>query len=146
MNRTRRAQNILWYQGLGFLAIVILSWLDELVSLPALLFGGPTSGSWRESATESLVIVAVWVLAYVWTRRLLRRLVYLEDFLRVCAWCRKVNDAEEWISFEHYFDRNLGTKSSHGICPECLAKVMPSPVDSPQSGAAVEGSGAGGRN
>jgi hypothetical protein len=56
------------------------------------------------------------------TRRLLKRLHYLVEFLRVCSWCRKVCYHDEWLEMEKYFSSKFATKTSHGMCPECLQK------------------------
>lgn len=58
----------------------------------------------------SIVIATLWIF---------RRLRILEDFIRVCAWCRKVQIADQWISFEDYMNLQHDVKSTHGICPEC---------------------------
>ena len=51
------------------------------------------------------------------TRRLVLRLHYLEEFLRVCSWCRKLSAGTEWIPVEEFFEQ-----TSHGMCPACLAE------------------------
>ena len=55
MTNKRRAHQILWIECIGFLLIILLSWLDEIVQLPRLIFGGAALPNWRESAMESLV-------------------------------------------------------------------------------------------
>ena len=48
----------------------------------------------------------------------------LQTLIPVCAWCKKVRDDKGfWQRFEKYFaDRSLA-EFSHGICPECSAKL-----------------------
>ena len=71
---------------------------------------------WFEALAVLLVATAV-VTATLWV---FRRLRILESFVQVCAWCRKVNVAEEeWVSFEQYLKREHDVLSTHGICPEC---------------------------
>jgi len=53
---------------------------------------------------------------------LLRRLHYLEEFLRVCSWCQKVSSGNEWMGMETYLKTKFATKTSHGMCPDCLRK------------------------
>jgi hypothetical protein len=115
---------ILWFETLGFLLLILLSWLDELVSLPQLIFGGDTHGgpNWHEAVLESSALVMVWCVVILFTKRLMRRLFYLDDFLRVCAWCRKIGYGDEWTTVEDYFSRGFAIKTSHGICPACEAK------------------------
>lgn len=64
----------------------------------------------------------VWASVHLATRRLLKRLHHLEEFLRICGWCRKVCHDGEWLEMEKYFRSKFATKTSHGMCPECLKK------------------------
>ena len=124
MKNRRKGQQILWYQAFGFLLIIILSWMDELLSLPARLFGGIQHSNWREAAMETIVALAVWLIVYALTKRLLARLYYLEGFLRVCAWCRKIGQSDKWLPVERYFSKGFDIKTSHGLCPDCEQKMM----------------------
>ena len=55
----------------------------------------------------------------------LARVQRLEGLLPICAWCRRVRDgAEYWRSVEGYLEERTGAKITHGICPECSAKVL----------------------
>ena len=69
-----------------------------------------------------LIILLIWTWVHLITRRLLKRLHHLEGFLRICGWCRKVCDNDEWLTMENYFNSKFATKTSHGMCPECLQK------------------------
>lgn len=115
---------ILWYETAGFALIILLSWLDELLNLPFLIFGGVPHSEWRESALETVIILAVWVVVISLTRTILKRLHYLEGLLRMCAWCRKVNDGDEWVSTEEFFSRKFSMQTSHGMCPACAEKTL----------------------
>lgn len=124
MIHRNKVKQILWFETLGFLLLILLSWLDELVSLPQLLFGGSAHGpDWHEAMLESSALVIVWCVVIIYTRRLMRRLFYLDGFLRLCAWCRKIGYEDEWITTEDYFSRGFATKTSHGICPACKAQL-----------------------
>ena len=68
----KRTQRILRYETAGFLLLIALSWLNELV--------------------------------------------------RLCAWCRKIGHEDMWSTVEDYFARGFAIKTSHGMCPECQAK------------------------
>jgi hypothetical protein len=119
----RTARRLLLCEALGFASLIAISWFDELMDLPARLFGSVPGHDWHEATLETIVIVAIAVPTFLLSRRLARRLLYLEGFLHVCAWCRRIDDRQEWISMEDYFRRELKTNTSHGICPECAAKV-----------------------
>jgi hypothetical protein len=68
------------------------------------------------------VILVIWLWVFLATRKLLKRLHYLEEFLRVCSWCRKVNYQDQWLGMEKFLSSKFDTKTSHGMCPDCLQK------------------------
>ena len=123
MQNRNPSHYLVLYETLGFALIILLTWLDELFKLPSLLFGGEYLPDYHEAIIESFVILIVAIVVILSTRKLLDRLHYLEGFLRVCAWCRNVEHEGQWISMEDYFNRRFNIKSSHGMCPECFAKV-----------------------
>jgi len=111
------------YQSLGFLAIIALTWLDELVALPSLIFGHSSMiTDFRESTLKMLLVLAVWFLVACSTRRLLVRVRYLEGFMRICAWCHHIDFKGDWISLEDFLRKGFDTPTTHGICPGCLTK------------------------
>jgi hypothetical protein len=108
---------------LGFALIIALSWANELAGLTRLLLGGEQQNDWRESVIETIVVIMVAVPVVVRTKRIVSRLHYLERFLRICAWCKKLNRDDEWIPVEEFFERGFETTTSHGMCPDCLARA-----------------------
>jgi phosphoserine phosphatase RsbU/P len=49
----------------------------------------------------------------------------LESFLPVCSYCKKVRDDKNyWSQVEDYLNRRVGTRFSHGICPDCYKNIM----------------------
>ena len=121
----RRSHAILWVEAVGFLLIIGLSWANELWRLPHLVFGGTGRTDWRESAMETVVVLGVWAVTYRVTRRLVDRLVHVEGYLRLCAWCRRLGDEDgAWLPTEEYFAKHLDAKTTHGICPDCARKLL----------------------
>ncbi len=114
---------ILWYQGIGFSIIIAFSWLNEIFDIPNYFGVQVTSINWRECLLENFIVLIVAIPVMLLTKRLLSRLYYLEDFLRICAWCKKLEYNDEWIPIETYFKEKFKTESSHGICPGCLEKT-----------------------
>ncbi len=113
---------ILGLELLGFGAILSVLWLDEYADVPFRFFGAlktplRPSEFWFEAVTV-LIVATVVVMATLWV---FRRLRFLESVIQVCAWCRKVNVQQEWLSFEQYLKREHDVQSTHGICPECRA-------------------------
>jgi hypothetical protein len=115
-----KSDAILWIEAFGFLLLIALCWLTEITQIPRLLFGEAFVSDWRRALLRSIVILLVWAAVHLGTRQLLKRLHYLEEFLRVCSWCHKVCHKDEWLEMEKYFNSKFATKTSHGICPECL--------------------------
>ena len=114
---------VLSRQSLGFIVIIALTWLDELIALPSLIFGDQSFlFDFRESALKMLLVLAVWFLLIGSTRRALSHARYLEGFMRVCAWCRHIDFKGKWISMEDFLQQGFDTPTTHGICPTCLAK------------------------
>lgn len=49
----------------------------------------------------------------------------LESFLPICGYCKKVRDDQNyWQQIEEYINTRTGTNFSHGVCPECIEKVL----------------------
>ena len=123
MGKKSRLIKIVLYQNLGFLAIIVLCYLDELLKLPSLIFSNhPFDFVYRRSTLEMLLFLAVWLLVSSSTRRLLDRVQQLEDFMRVCAWCRRIDYKGEWMKLEDFMEQGFDTPTTHGICPECLRR------------------------
>jgi hypothetical protein len=123
MKKNSQLTKIVLYQNLGFLGIIILCFLDELLKLPSLIFSGhPFDFVYRRSTLEMLLVLGVWFLVSMSTRRILERVRYLEKFMRVCAWCRRINYHDEWMRLEEFMQQGFDTPTTHGICAECLQK------------------------
>ncbi|MGH7989463.1 MAG: hypothetical protein ACREDS_04610 [Limisphaerales bacterium] len=123
MKKTKE-NSILWIEAFGFSLLIVLSWLTEALHIPYYLFGEPFAPNWQRALLRTVVILAIWVWVHFLTRRLLKRLHHLEEFLRICSWCRKVCYGGEWLEMEKYFNSKFATKTSHGMCPECLKKQV----------------------
>ncbi len=122
MTNIKRPQLILWCENIGFFALIILSWVNELLDFPHYVFDTHSRGNWRESVIETVAILIVWLSVHAVSKRLLSRLYYLEGFLRICAWCRKVAHEDEWLSLEQYVERGFKIEASHGMCPDCAQR------------------------
>jgi hypothetical protein len=121
MKKISQLSKIELYQNLGFLVIIVLCFLDDLLQLPGLIFSDhPFAFMYRRSTLDMLLVLAVWFLVSCSTRRILERLQYLEKFMRVCAWCRRIHFKGEWMPLEEFMRQSFDTPTTHGICPECL--------------------------
>ena len=117
--RSSSAKSVLRGQAIAFFGLLGLMWIAELIHLPYLLFGDSPEWMWRRLALRTTALLIIWLLVHRSTARLLKRLHELETFLRICSWCRKVDDKGEWRTMEAYFDARFHTTTSHGICPAC---------------------------
>jgi hypothetical protein len=124
---TKRRDFILWIEALAFGLIIVLGWLTEIFRVPHYLFSEPAVTNWARPLLKTAVVLCVWAAVHVATQRLLKRLHHLEEYLRMCAWCRKLEHGGEWMPLEDYFGSAFSTKTSHGVCPDCSQQLAGSP-------------------
>jgi DNA-binding response OmpR family regulator len=49
----------------------------------------------------------------------------LEGLLPICSWCRKIRDeTSAWVRMEAYILQRTDASFTHGICPDCKARVL----------------------
>jgi hypothetical protein len=73
------------------------------------------------------------VMALLELRRISARLAQvlenvkaLRGLLPICAWCKRIRDDKGyWSQVEAYVHTHTGADFTHGICPECFAKMRP---------------------
>jgi hypothetical protein len=120
-----RLGRIVMYQSLGFISIVALCWIDEMIGLRSLILGDhPYISDFKESTLEMLFIFAVWFIVVTHTRRLMARMDHLEGFMRMCSWCRRVGKEGRWLHFEEFIAAKYDTKTTHSICEDCMEKQL----------------------
>jgi hypothetical protein len=124
MKKQKGRNSILWVEAGGFSLVIAMAWLTEAFRIPHYLYGEPFVPNWHRAILRTIVIGLIWLWVFGITRRLLKRLHYLEEFLRICSWCRKVCHNDEWLGLEDYFNSRFATRTSHGMCPECLKKKV----------------------
>lgn len=50
----------------------------------------------------------------------------LKGFLPICSSCKRIRDSEGvWAEVETYIQKRSNAHFSHGICPDCAAKLYP---------------------
>ena len=118
---SQQLSKIVVYQNLGFLGIIVLCFLDDLLKLPTLIFSDHVFDFlYRRTTLEMLLFLAVWFLVSRSTHRIMERISYLEKFMRVCSWCRRINYHGEWMRLEEFMRQGFDTPTTHGICSDCL--------------------------
>ena len=114
----------LFWHGLGFVTIVMVLWADKLFQIwQHLGVGDENTETYLEVSAKSGVVVLLWIFSAYKIYLIVSRLSYLETFLHVCAWCRKIEVEQQWLTVEQHFARQTGVRASHGICPECASKM-----------------------
>ena len=122
--KSRRTASILWVEGVGFSLIIVIAWLSEILDVQHVFFSAPSGINWARPVARTAVILLVWAAVHIATRRLLRRLYYLEDFLLMCAWCRRLGHENRWMNTEEFFGAALATPTTHGVCPDCAQRIV----------------------
>jgi hypothetical protein len=111
-------------EGAGFLLIVAIIWMDELLDLPHLLLGVvATPLRLGEAWLESALTVVVGTVIVSITYRAFRRIEYLESLVVMCAWCRRVRAGQGWLTVEQFLERQHHAQTTHGICEGCAASI-----------------------
>ena len=118
----RSSRRVVLLIAFGFVLLALLIWVNELVDTPHHLFRAAKSAHrFEEALLEGALVLLLGVLIVTWARRIVRRVDYLERFVKLCSWCRRVQLGEEWLQVEAFLGRHA-KETTHGMCPECLAK------------------------
>lgn len=111
------------WQILAFLLLILLTWVNEIIDLSALLFGAarrPMDVTRGCLATAGVLVAAVISVGntYMQQKRLVRGL------LTICSYCKKIRiESTVWQQIEEYIHkRSNDVEFTHGICPECLVR------------------------
>ena len=114
------AKKALHYQLIGFGGVLVIFWIDQMFDIPHQLFGGnETVADWVEAIVESILIIGLCAITVTLTSRLLKRIAYLEGFLHVCCFCKRIRIEEEWIPIEKFLSEKTSLSMSHTYCPDC---------------------------
>ncbi|MEW5803124.1 MAG: hypothetical protein AB1847_13585 [bacterium] len=115
-------KKIIHFELLGFGIVILLLWLDEVIDLPHLCGAPATPTNLAECLFETFYVWALGVFVIIATWRFLKRIKYLEGFLRVCTFCKRIRVGNEWIPIEHYIQDHSEAEFSHGLCEQCMEK------------------------
>ena len=118
-------KTVLIYESIGFVLVIALLWITELFDLPHALFNTPaTPVNWLESLIETIGVLILAFAVIIITSNYIRKIRYLEGFLPVCSFCKKIRINDRWIPIEVYITDNSEAVFSHGYCPECAEKYF----------------------
>lgn len=120
MTKSQFTKRIILSESAGFLMVIIVLWLDEILDLPHRFFGAPvTPINWVESIFETFIVSLLAWLIILLTMKLLKRIKVLEGILPICSFCNKIRIRGEWIPFDSFIRNHSEADFSHSICPEC---------------------------
>jgi hypothetical protein len=120
MRKKLLGQGIIICETLGFALVILTLWLDELTDVPRLIIGRePTPVNYPELVLESGIMLLLGAIVIAVSARLLKRIKYLEGFLFVCSYCKRINVNGNWIPLDEFISKNTEVSLSHGLCPDC---------------------------
>jgi len=123
MTKKRLTKTILLYESIGFGIVILFLWADEVFDLPHHILGAPaTPINWIESALESTLTLGLGIFTIILTWNLLKRIKYLEGFVPVCLFCKRVRVDDQWIDMETYIIDHSEAEITHSLCPDCAEK------------------------
>ena len=123
VTKSMMTRRVVAYELIACLAVILFLWIDELLDVPHHLFGvEPTPINWVESLLESGFIIVLCTFVITISYRFLQRIKYLEGFLRICAFCKRIRIEDKWIPLDQFVSDHSAAMFSHGYCPECVEK------------------------
>lgn len=109
-------------QGAAFFLVLVLVWLDAIFAWHHWPRQVEHTVDWDQLRALTTAVAVLAVVVMLATHRLQARIMDLERFIRVCAWCRKVEMRHHWVEMEEFLSTKLHKETTHGICPECRAR------------------------
>ena len=113
-----------FWQFLTFIMLILVVWVSEVRDMPALLFDTDPQdiNIFRACLLTAGVLVAAIVAignTYLQQKRV------LNSMISVCSSCNKVRvNQNQWKKMEEYISDNSLLTFTHGLCPDCMEKVM----------------------
>lgn len=124
MRRTNPLELIAFWQFLGFVLLLGVIWVDQVLDLSEVFFGTPRPGSsWLGASIVTVGVIVIGSITVAHTYVQQKRI--LQGFLRICTYCKKIKlDNQSWEQMEKYVTEHSRAEFSHGICPDCFKRVM----------------------
>jgi hypothetical protein len=123
MTKAQLSKKIIVAELIGFILVIMILWLNELLDLPYRLLGAPaTPMNIVESIFETIIILLLATLVTLSIHTLLKRIRHLEGILPVCSFCEKIRADNRWVPIDSYIRDHSAADFSHSVCPECAAE------------------------
>lgn len=121
MKKEQFIKKIILIEIIGFIGILSIVWLDEIIDIPHLIFRtSATPPNYPESFFESFLIILLAITIIILTQTILKRIKYLEGLLPICSFCKKIRSKDSWIPIEEYIKNRSEAEFTHSICPQCM--------------------------
>jgi len=112
------------WQVISLLTLIALVWVNEAFDLAALISGVPPQpADWGSASVLTVGIGFVGLAGMMQVYRQKRQIA--RESVTICSYCRKVQfNRQSWDHIEDFFSERTFATLSHGVCPDCGAKVM----------------------
>ena len=120
----RPLSTMAFWQFLGFVLLLCFLWANEVLDLPALIYGR-SSGAFDIIGTCLLTAGIILIGFVTVAHTLVQQRKMLKGFVTVCSYCGKVHiDEDAWSHMEEFIAERSLIEFSHGICPACYQKLL----------------------
>jgi hypothetical protein len=117
----RPLEYIAFWQFLGFIMIICLIWVNEVLRVGDAIFGAQPAWLRACALTAGVIIVGFITIAHSFhqERQVLRGII------TICSYCKKVQlDEAAWQRVDEFVAGKTMAEFSHGICPDCYTKMV----------------------
>ena len=112
------------WQFACFAILLLLIWANEVLDLPARVYGlDPSPPSYLAASLLSAFVIFTAILTVGYTY--VKQQELLTGMVTVCSRCYKVRVRKDsWEAIEKYIAKRAPVDFSHGYCPDCFADEM----------------------
>jgi len=117
---SKLSKRILVHEIIGFTVALCMIWATEIFDFSRRIGFLSTPINWTDIAVGTSVVLPLGIYTIYETWRCLKRIKYLEGFLRVCTFCKRILVGNKWVPVEQYIKEHSETEFSHGLCSQCM--------------------------
>ena len=114
-------RHVILLEILAFELILLFIWLGEFLDFSHRLYGAPPSSfDWQLSLMLSVWVLLVMGFVIAITFVFFKQIRYLEGFLPVCSFCKKIRlEDGAWVPLEEFMQARTSVQMTHSLCPPC---------------------------
>jgi len=121
----RLSKKVLVYETIMIISVISFFWIDEIFDLPHYLFrAAVTPVNIAESLFETVIVLFFGLFVMIITNRFLNHIKYMEGFIYMCSYCKKIKVDNKWIPLDDFLRTYSDAKWSHGLCDDCLKEKL----------------------